>query len=402
MQPVAPPLANLHCSGPAGHGYRWVAALVIACAGWNSEAEACNVPVFRYALERWPADAYLLFVLTDGPLDDAHQAGLTGFQQAAPRGVCRVEVIDVAQPLSPQQQQIVATVRSTIGELKLPWMVLLYPGSLPDEPPAYSGPLDGQVLGGLLDSPGRQQVADMLLRGESIVWLLVEGSDAQRNAAAARLIQHTLTRLQREIQLPELTADDARYLAAEALPELRLSLAMHRIGRADEAERYFVHLLDHWEPGPVSTDEPTVFAVFGRGRVLGPLPYARLTAENIEQACRYLCGACSCEIKNDNPGWDLLMAVDWDQRIAGRYTLAQAMPALTTPGGLADRNAGWQPDAPAAAAAPTRRLAASLALRAPAARNWTGPVVWSLCGLAAVVLCGTLFVAFKQRSGGTP
>jgi hypothetical protein len=309
-----------------------------------------------------------------------------------------VEVIDVAQPLSPKHKQVVGAVDAPTH----PWMVLLYPRSLPDEPPAYSGPLDGQVLRELLDSPARQQVADLLLRGESIVWLLVESDDAQRNAAAAQLIQDTLARLQREIKLPELTADDARYLTAEALPELRLSLAMHRIRRGDDAERYFVHLLDHWDPGSASPDEPTVFAVFGRGRVLGPLPYAQLTAENIEQACRYLCGACSCEIKNDNPGWDLLMAVDWEQRLAGRYTLAQAMPALTTPGGLADRRAGWQPGAPATAAAASRSTGASAAVREAAARSWTGPLVWSLCGLAAMVLCGTVIVAFKQRSGGTP
>ena len=35
---------------------------------------ACNVPVFRYALERWPADLYELVILNDGPLDDSSTA----------------------------------------------------------------------------------------------------------------------------------------------------------------------------------------------------------------------------------------------------------------------------------------------------------------------------------------
>lgn len=404
MKPVAMPQSTWHV-GPTAcwraaywPALRWPALLALAAGTWIAETRACNVPVFRYALERWPAEAYLLFVLADGPLDGAQQAALAAFQQAAPRGVCHVEIVDVAHPLSPQHKMVV----EAAGAPAHPWMVLRYPRSLPDEPPAYSGPWDGRVLRELLDSPARQQVAHMLLRGESIVWLLVECDDAQRNTSAAQLLQDTLARLQREIKLPELTSDDARYLTAEALPELRLSLAMHRVRRGDEAERYFVHLLDHWDPGAASPDEPAVFAVFGRGRVLGPLPYAQLTAENIEQACRYLCGACSCEIKNDNPGWDLLMAVDWEQRLAGRYTLAQAMPALTTPGSLAERGAGWQPGAAAAPAAASRTAAASAAPRPAADRGWTGPLVWSLCGLAALVLCGTVVVALKQCRGGTP
>jgi hypothetical protein len=36
---------------------------------------ACSVPVFRYALEKWPADAYLTTVFHRGPLTAA-QAGL--------------------------------------------------------------------------------------------------------------------------------------------------------------------------------------------------------------------------------------------------------------------------------------------------------------------------------------
>ena len=31
-------------------------------------AEACSVPVFRYALERWQADPYEVFVFHRGPL----------------------------------------------------------------------------------------------------------------------------------------------------------------------------------------------------------------------------------------------------------------------------------------------------------------------------------------------
>ena len=34
----------------------------IACAGILDNSQACNVPVFRYAMERWPADSYQILV----------------------------------------------------------------------------------------------------------------------------------------------------------------------------------------------------------------------------------------------------------------------------------------------------------------------------------------------------
>ena len=37
-------------------------------------AWACSVPVFRYALERWPADAYEVILFHRGPLTSEHQA----------------------------------------------------------------------------------------------------------------------------------------------------------------------------------------------------------------------------------------------------------------------------------------------------------------------------------------
>jgi hypothetical protein len=44
--------------------------LGIVCAGMPGDSRACNVPAFRYALERWPADAYQVLVY--------HRAGPRG------------------------------------------------------------------------------------------------------------------------------------------------------------------------------------------------------------------------------------------------------------------------------------------------------------------------------------
>lgn len=54
------------------------------------------------------------------------------------------------------------------------------------------------------------------------------------------------------------------------------------------------------------------FPVFGRGRILEPLIGKGIHEGNVLEHSTYLCGACSCEVKDQNPGIDLLMAANWD------------------------------------------------------------------------------------------
>lgn len=57
--------------------------------------------------------------------------------------------------------------------------------------------------------------------------------------------------------------------------------------------------------------------VFGRGRVLGAWPREDLGDEGIDEVSLFLLGACSCRVKFQNPGWDLALAVNWDEALLG-------------------------------------------------------------------------------------
>jgi hypothetical protein len=56
-----------------------------------------------------------------------------------------------------------------------------------------------------------------------------------------------------------------------------------------------------------------VFPLFGRGRAMPALVGAGITPENIKDAAAFLAGPCSCEVKRDNPGVDLLLTADWER-----------------------------------------------------------------------------------------
>ncbi|MCB1088647.1 MAG: hypothetical protein KDM63_16535, partial [Verrucomicrobiae bacterium] len=72
-----------------------------------------------------------------------------------------------------------------------------------------------------------------------------------------------------------------------------------------------------------------VFPVFGRGRLLEPLIGKGVRSENVMEYATYICGACSCEVKDQNPGVDLLIAADWDTALHGsEVVIEKVLPPL--------------------------------------------------------------------------
>ena len=73
---------------------------------------------------------------------------------------------------------------------------------------------------------------------------------------------------------------------------------------------------------------PMAFPVYGRGRALYALVGAGINEWNINEACAFITGACSCEVKALNPGVDLLMMVDWEAGFELRWAVNFTMPPL--------------------------------------------------------------------------
>ena len=101
---------NLMCKSLASSvRSRWAISGSLALLGLVvivALAEACNVPVFRYALERWRADPYRVTVFHEGPLTAADKEALTALQdqQEKSRANVQVRVLDVAELPEADQQ----------------------------------------------------------------------------------------------------------------------------------------------------------------------------------------------------------------------------------------------------------------------------------------------------------
>jgi hypothetical protein len=251
-------------------------------------AAACNVPVFRYALEHWPADRYSVTVMHRGPLPESEQELVALLEQTSNCEVRRLE-----PGTEPRE---------------LPWMTVSLPAGRGGEE-LWAGRLTVPALRAILESPARQEIGRRLQAGESAVWVLVDNAEGDRQTAT--FIADQLQRLERSLRLPERTAAPEDRLYGEDKVPLRLAFSLLRVARDDPAEQLLVRSLLASEPDLAGRRGPMLFPVFGRGHILYALVGAGINAANIDRAATFLVSGCSCTIKEDNPGLDLLLKADW-------------------------------------------------------------------------------------------
>ena len=261
-------------------------ALVAAASG----AFACSIPVFRYALDRWQADPFALEISAGDAKDENVARFLRNLTDASPLN------------LSPSRSGDEGPSR------------LAFPHAAPDAAPAWSGKLDGTTLARLTDSPTRAEIVKRILAGESGVWVLVESGLKSADDRADAALEKRLRYLEQVAQIPPIDPNDPTSQLGPG-PALRVKFSLLRIRRDDAAEQAFTAML----AGPNGTMEnangPWLSLVFGRGRALGAWAAEGFGDEQIDEACLFLLGACSCEVKRMNPGWDLLLNVDWNESL---------------------------------------------------------------------------------------
>ena len=83
----------------------------------------------------------------------------------------------------------------------------------------------------------------------------------------------------------------------------------------DPKEQLLVKLFQGFESS--QTDEPLLVPVFGKGRALEVLTASQVDRPLVSDLTMFLCGACSCQVKERNPGFDLWMSVDWNRELFG-------------------------------------------------------------------------------------
>jgi hypothetical protein len=233
--------------------------------------------------------------------------------------------------------------------------------------------------------------------------LLLASGDRAADDRAEQVLRESLTAAEQDLELPagvilpsgKVTGSDSEaadhgFFDAENRLEsgipLQVAFDVVRLPAVPPGEEVLLSMLLHAAPGLLDKrSQPMAFPLFGRGRILAPLVGEEIRPDAIAAMASYLCGPCSCQVKAQNPGVDLLLAENWEERLAG----VSAIPERELP--PLEGTAAITGETPAPAPAATDE--------APPRNDW--PLVRNLtlaAGVAlALVTLATIMMVRKNR-----
>lgn len=266
-------------------------AALAFCLAFSATAHACSIPVFRYALDRWQADNFRLEISAADAKDEVIAKFIRNFGAAS---ALNLEVTRLPGDKPGHTRLLRPHTEETASA------------------PIWSGTLNAAALAAITNTAPGDEIVRRILAGDSAVWVLVESGDRAADDAAAKVLEKRLRYLQQVAVLPPIDPSDPTSKLGPG-PKLAVKFSLLRVGKSTDAS--FLSTLAGPKSGLAATREPWVAAVFGRGRVLGAWPAKGFGDEQIEEVSLFLLGACSCQVKRLNPGWDLLLHADWDEQL---------------------------------------------------------------------------------------
>ncbi|MEZ6141834.1 MAG: hypothetical protein R3B84_14780 [Zavarzinella sp.] len=299
---------------------RFVSAFIIlAC--FTADATACSIPVFRYALERWQPASFQVVIFHDQEISEKDR---TVFSSAlkpggevadkmpttlAPWGInATVHQVDLRKPLTKDAQAIYDRLPPNIT---LPYVVVRDPSVVDTPALLWQGGLQKIDFQEIFTNKVRTQIASTLTRGNVAVLVVKPGPDAAENNRLRTLLNDTIPKLEKTIDLPMPSADGPQLLSA--MP-LYVGIEVVWLDDSTNKDLIFERNLLNLENDLDRHRGSIVFPIFGRGRALCALYGKDLEkSSEIESAIKFLCRACSCQVKELNPGIDLLIQHPWDE-----------------------------------------------------------------------------------------
>lgn len=295
-----------------------IVCLTLVLALLGGTVWACNIPVFRYALERWKPDSCEIIVFHEAQLrpDEAKRMDelRTAAQSAHRSANISVVLSPISQASDRRNYDLWLTLKGS-PDVQLPYVVVRTTVNDKQSVNGWHGTLDKFDTARMLDSPARRELSKRLLAGDSVVWLVLKSGSTARNESVKQLLTTELKKLGKTIPFPEGLGLPGSELYAE-LP-LLMQFTILEIDPNDEAEQFLIGLFRGFQPEANSAEQPLIVPVFGRGRALEVIPADRLDADMVGDLTRYLCGACSCQVKERNPGFDLLLSTPWERELFG-------------------------------------------------------------------------------------
>ncbi|SVE11941.1 uncharacterized protein METZ01_LOCUS464795 [marine metagenome] len=182
--------------------------------------------------------------------------------------------------------------------------------------------------------------------------------------------------------------------------DLKLGFSVITVAVDDPDEAVFREILLNSEDDLKDFDEPIAFPVFGRGRALPALVGKGINNDMIDEASTFLSGPCSCQVKRQNPGFDLMTSVNWDQLLQEQINelddKAQVEVSTQTQPGQTPETTPTSPTPATGAQSPQAKAATPAPAEAPPATR--SLLAWiPLAGIPILLVGGLILLLGRRR-----
>lgn len=284
-------------------------------------AIACETPVYRYAMYRWEPAPYEVYFFHDAEPTEQHTQ-VAELLESVGRGSDAPANIAYL-PVNLAEDKELASVPP---DVKKAWAARedkslpVYFISTPYGVGLTFEQLDTAAVNALIESPARKSLAAQLETGKLGVFVMLTGKEEAETKATEAIMKDLVDEVRSgkvELYVSPTEANDSE--SGEAA-KANNDLGFIKIDRDSDEEKWFVRSLLAMEPDLEREERPMVFLVYGRARALLPYIGKGITRENLLREIEFVSGACSCTVKEQNPGVDLLVRYDWESAAA---TLAE-------------------------------------------------------------------------------
>jgi hypothetical protein len=209
-----------------------------------------------------------------------NQYTLVYFHNALPSEIIKKQNNALNENLKQANVQFTSVKKDEISQ---PYYALYYGNRL------FARYSDPKELNNLTSSPLRKKIASEIMAGKLCVMLYLTTGDRGKDEKGLQIIRKTLS-----------------------LSPFGNIISLVELNRNSIEEAHFASLLINVEDDLKNIREPMLFGIFGKFKALEPLLGGGISEENINLMIDFLTADCSCLIKDDLPGTDILFAGEWE------------------------------------------------------------------------------------------
>lgn len=229
---------------------------------------ACTTKVSEWVLLNAPPDQYTLVYFHNNP----------------PEETVRIQNASIGSEIKQANIQFRSAEKK---DAEQPYYALYYGSRL------FARYNDYKDLKGLVSSPLREKIANEIMAGKLCVLLYLTTDNKVKDDKGLEIIQ--------------------KALGSSPFKDI---ITVAGLSRNNIEEAHFVSMLLNVEDDLKRIPEPMLFGIFGRFKALEPLLGKGITEENINLMIDFLTADCSCLIKDNLPGTDILFTGNWENPTA--------------------------------------------------------------------------------------